>query len=947
MSEDTDVMFRIGVMDHPESKSALQSLASSVEAAQARMTAGVDSIGRTASRVSGLVDSLSSNLDRLNSSSGSMRSAVPDSVQPMGSGIRGGVPDSVIAQVAAFDASISKVQDRLSNLDTSGLSKSVKGFFTEIESLSANTGQVITQQWEQQLTGIVTSFSTSMEKLSESSAAAMRGRSSVPDSVRPMGEGVASAVPDAVVQQAQVAEDAIDSVQAKVNSFDTTTLSKGMQHVFSQLEVDSESTVDEIVEQLNKSVSELATSAAAQATVLKEAYAGSMVAHSEAYAAMAKDLDGYIAKNGSTMDQIAANLRIGEGHLQRYRDAADKATADAGKKFVEAGLNAAQVAKGLATIGLVSEENAEKMLRSLVVIQGTFDVVKGGIKAYTDLSDGLKKAREAQQLLSRAQTTQAALETAQLARLKAYHASLVQEAAAANTAAAANGRLAASRVAAGAAAGASAAGGAGSMLGNLAGMTGLRGIASMAGRVTPLAVAAAAGTAVYQHQTGTATTSDSSMQAMTMRLGAYLARLTGQFERLDSPMSRFARGLSDVNDRVFSMIPGGDVLRAAVPPLHLMGDIAGLAASQAGVDRGQLSLDRNRINNEADRATARAEAETQRQLARMRYADSSDSIRRQSALTTERFSFQDGAGDRDFEREALRDRMRLRTETDEGILGSAMLGQLSASSMRMRSRPNENQEMLGGEAATYSLAVQEYSKAKQELDRALSFAGTSEEDLAAAMKEAQHYQNEVVRSLEKQAQLARAYGTDRLAIEREIQSTIMAGIDQQGAKLDALEGRRKSAMRSFVDMDAIERDMATRALGKAQAGGGASLSKMERDLLSRVGTDETSRFVDESVASDAKRLGFDTTFGSSMDMTRKQLESTRQQLEAQLQASFDVSMKVEADTDRVVDAILPEVERAITEMSESVERKLRIELQDVKMEISTQRSKDWAAAKRG
>jgi uncharacterized protein YjbJ (UPF0337 family) len=175
----------------------------------------------------------------------------------------------------------------------------------------------------------------------------------------------------------------------------------------------------------------------------------------------------------------------------------------------------------------------------------------------------------------------------------------------------------------------------------------------------------------------------------------------------------------------------------------------------------------------------------------------------------------------------------------------------------------------------------------------------------------------------------------------------MSAIEQQAAKLDALDNRRKSAMRSFVSMDALDRDMAIKALEKARAGGGASLSQMESDLLGRIGTDETSRFVDESTEAQAKKFGFDATFGSSIDDTRKQIEGTRQQLEAQLQASFDVSMKVEADTDRVVDAILPQVERAISDMTEAIERSLEEKLRDQRAEINTQRGKDLAALKNG
>ncbi len=59
--------------------------------------------------------------------------------------------------------------------------------------------------------------------------------------------------------------------------------------------------------------------------------------------------------------------------------------------FVESALHVAQMAKGLATIGLVSEENAQKFIQTLAVIQGTFDVLKGGIELMKSLARGSKR----------------------------------------------------------------------------------------------------------------------------------------------------------------------------------------------------------------------------------------------------------------------------------------------------------------------------------------------------------------------------------------------------------------------------------------------------------------------------------------------------------------------------------------------------------------------------
>ena len=432
MSEDTDVMFRIGVMDHPASRTALQELASAVEAAQARMTAGVESIGEAASRVGGMVNGLTGNLERMQ---GAVSHADVDSVRYASGGVRG--PDYVPSEPAS-------------------------------------------------------------------------------------------------------------STTTQRSQPNTNELSRSMQNVFSELGTEHLDQMDSIIEAVEQKLAELPSAVKAQSEVLRSAYASQMVEHSEAYAAMAQDLDGFLAKNGSTVEQIAANLRKGEASLQRYRDAASTSSQESNKMFVESALHVAQMAKGLATIGLVSEENAQKFMQALAVIQGTFDVLKGGIEAYEKFGRGIQKAREAEQLLAKAKSASAALETAQVVRLRAYHAALVQEAAAANTAAAANSRLAASRSAAGASGAAAAAGsaaaGAGSAASAGGGMLGGLGrLAAGATGATAIAGAAAAGgtylagRAIYESATGSSTQSDSSIAGLEARLGAWALRLTAFLKR---PMRR-------------------------------------------------------------------------------------------------------------------------------------------------------------------------------------------------------------------------------------------------------------------------------------------------------------------------------------------------------------------------------------------------------------------------
>ena len=860
MSEDTDVMFRIGVMDHPASKAALESLAKNVDSAQARMTAGVVAIGETATKVGSSIDNLIGKIDEMaRHQETTMRSAMPESVQPAGQNQRGAMPAS-----------------------SSGTS--------------------------------------------------------------------------AVSSQASAAIDSVATLQSRIDSFDASNISSSLRNVFSELGDVAETSVDEIIGSLDAfedRMTSMVDGVEGQAEILRTAYQNQMIEHSETYAAMAKDLDGYLAQHGTTAEKIQANINIGDGALKRYRDAASNTTLESNKMFVESALHVAQMAKGLATIGLVSEESAEKFMQSLAVIQGTFDVVKGGVEAYEKFRRGVKLAGEATEFLSKAKKTEAALQTVEIARMKAYHASLLQEAAAANTAAAANGRLAASRTAAGASGAAAAAGSAASAAGSGAGMLGrFGGLGRFAGGAlgtTAAAGAAAAGgiylagRAIKETATGESTQTDSSIAALEARVGAWALRLTGLFESTDAPMVKLAQGFSSMADKMLGWVPGGDSLKN----LNVAGDIAGLAASQAGVERGEASLARNRINNDAEREKALERAKMEAERDRMRFQASGESIRSAAVNATTSFGFQGQTQNAQADWQAMQERSRLRNVKDERVLGQATVSQASDNATRMRGAPDAAFVQMAAEANVLDNATKRYASAKAEMDKTLAFAGSSDAERALATERAKAAQDDMVRSLERHAQLARASGANRLQIEREIQSQVMAGIDQQQAKLDALNDRRKSAMKSFVEMDAVERDMATKALAKARTGGGASLSKEEANILGRVGTDETNQFVDQATEAQAKKLGFDQTFGTSMEENRKQIEGTKQQLEAQLQASFDVSMQVEADTDAIVDAIAPQVEQAMRDITASVEQKLTDRLDAEIQRLETKRTQDLAQLKRG
>ncbi len=80
------------------------------------------------------------------------------------------------------------------------------------------------------------------------------------------------------------------------------------------------------------------------------------------------------------------DIERAEGDLNRKRAESKRAVLEAGEGLLKMG-------RGFAAIGLLSEESNEKLLRGLVLVQGTFDLVSGGVKAWVAVNDALKAYR--------------------------------------------------------------------------------------------------------------------------------------------------------------------------------------------------------------------------------------------------------------------------------------------------------------------------------------------------------------------------------------------------------------------------------------------------------------------------------------------------------------------------------------------------------------------------
>ncbi len=188
-------------------------------------------------------------------------------------------------------------------------------------------------------------------------------------------------------------------------------------------------------------------------------------------------------------------------------------------------------------------------------------------------------------------------------------------------------------------------------------------------------------------------------------------------------------------------VPGGDYLKN----LNVTGDIAGLAASQAGVESGEASLAQNRINNDGNRAIDMARQRAEFEKEQLRFRSSSDSTRASTVNATAAFGFQGQTQSMQAQYRSMQEQARLRSVKDEGVLGQSMVSQMSDNATRMRGEPDAAFVQLSGESAVFTQASKQYADAKAALDATMANSAKTDEQRTLAMEKAKFYQDEMVK----------------------------------------------------------------------------------------------------------------------------------------------------------------------------------------------------------
>lgn len=797
------------------------------------------------------------------------------------------------------------------------------------------------------------------------------------------GEAVMDRLKEATKEAGEAIEELRKNAEAPIQMDEQ--FAPHMKNVFENLSDVSEEEVQKISAALDREMSEIPMNATVVTEQLRQEYRNRMVAHSKAYAEMAADVDGYLAKEGTDVQKIAANMRKGEESVKGYRDAHKEALEQVDAATVKGIRSTIQMVKGYAELGLMSEDNAKKFMQSMAVIQGVFDIFEGGADLIEAFNNGYRSMAKATEAATKAKRVEQALQTTQFTQMKAYHALLLEEMAAANLAAMANERLASSRgIGAGvagattgalgqsatsavsgmarsaggvAAAGASAVpaiGGAGAATGGAA----ATGAAAM-GLITTLAALGAAAGAVTlvlyelgEIVTGNADKQNSATMAIAnaeVGLAVSAMRLTGAFEKTDSTMVLFYQNMSGQIDGMLDRIP---VVGEALKRLNLVGDLAGAAASQAATERAQKKFDRDKIFNEA-----RIEKENLGRGADMERGKSNFQL---FAETARNSSASVGTVDANMGMEQrIINEAQDQIARNQKIVADFSVGvnidpkeaekakseiaslqrEIENATIRQRSMTmSKGDGRMEAEMEIERRAMEELANKKTEIAAMADGQVGSEEAYADAIKEALYYEDQIKSSREKQAQISRESVGERLQAEQKVRDVIKSQIDAQTAQIASLDDQLRSSANNFAKMGDVEKDFAIKAIEKARTQGGSSLDDREKDLLRQVGTSESVRFANEGDMSEAKKFGFDKAFGVDLEKERMAIESTRTQLEAQLKTSYDVSVDVQFDSAKAAEEIASKTREIMREQNATLLQQLDQKLKDSEDKVTLKQS---------
>jgi hypothetical protein len=422
-------------------------------------------------------------------------------------------------------------------------------------------------------------------------------------------------------------------------------------------------------------------------------------------------------------------------------------------------------------------------------------------------------------------------------------------------------------------------------------------------------------------------------------------RMTGMFETANSSGVKMANGISSVVDSLTSWIPAS---ANWIKQLNVLGDVANLAASKAGVERAQKRLGIAKIDRQASDDIADLNRDAGRSRFDNDFKFSSESLRSNAAKTGS-FDIESGIQGRkqgQIQTQLAKEQKTIDdyssgVGTDKTAFEAAVKNASELRNQLQKTLDIQNSMAMAkgdtqaaAELDLQSTLMDQIAAQQTKLNSMKSDGVASEKEMADAVSFHQSLVDKLNSSYDKQRGIIKDTASEQIATEQRKQEMIKGQLDLQTAQIQKIEDQYRSAGIGFAKLGDIEKQMAAEALQQAKTKGAASLEDYQKDLLRQVGSSEATRFANEGDMAEAKKFGFDSSFGDSINQERKMIESTRTSLEAQLNTSYDVQVKLQTNADDVSNMIVDKVnklraeDRAYTE--ELINTKLGIEVAKIR-----------------
>ena len=873
MSEETSVMFEIGVMEHPATKSRIDALTKLVVDSQAKMTVGMDRVGLMAQSAGSAIAPLVAQMEGFKKSALSGYSEMQKAANAIKS-------EKIVNIVVNGAEKLGDLEAMLAGMKNATVGAGMVPVAAQMNTLKkdANSGDdeqraSINGMKEEKIVNIVVNGA---EKLNDLEARLAGMQKAAGGGSKGGGSGSSGGG----------SKDPMEG------------MTPGLRNVFKELETDAKGSADAIFQAFDEAKAKLPSSIQANTQLLKTEYRKRVTDQRKAY------------------DEMQDSLR-------QAVDGQTEATERMSAMAVKGTRSLIGMSKGFAELGLMSAESTEQLAKGFVVIQGLFDIFDGAADVMESFTGAQKGVRQATEAANKVAQIQASMAGPQFAQLRAYQAQLIQETTIANAATAANTRLNASRGVTGAVAVGSAAAAVGSAatsgapvaaaassLGSIA-TSAASGLASLTIAVAPVVSAlsvvagigaafgaiAAAGALVVESLNGTAS-KQGSWTDWLVGSGASFARLVGTTNDTSSMFSRLAK----------SQIETEKMEKKSAKSRILADHNENVTNLKTAANDETIQ-----VNFKEDARATRSRTENTGSL--------DAKIAGELKIQTEAMMAM-AASQRIVDKARDGEVIDKKTAAKAGTHVSFFQNQIAQSQARQTAdQSGFSGTKLSDEKGIGDNALVAYNAQLKIMVGLTKDGNTASDEYTASVSNARKFQASAVESLEKQKSLIKEKLSIEIQGQQKVQDLLKSQLDLKTQALQKSQDEQASAISNFSKLGQIEKQQAIDALAKGRKQGGGSLDDVEKDLLRSVGTKEAVRLANEGDVDEAKKFGFnDKNFDAGFDTEQAGLKAAKTQIEAQLSTSYDVNVKLINDTSGIVASVIGQVGSMLKTQDENVRR---------------------------